>query len=626
MTRVTSSPARALAVITASLTAAVFFAALVWIPATLLDAADELVRAADALDAALVSEARRSAVSIAEAHALDVLPVLERARREPLVERHGDALFVAGARVTPAPTLCADAAAAHAGPESLDAEHESVVREVELAAASADGARLERAVRAGLADEVNHRRLPQLAFAGRRRVVAALVRSGRADALLLRILVGGTASAPSASRPSAPSPATALAALEIEPLVELLLRARPRLCGEHRARARADVRALATAVGVELGAADERFDEDVRDELLPQQLPDAAGGDIPLAWAGHGVVVPVRRAGANDAHEVSAVLWRVTPAALAERIRTSMTAAHGEPLDVHVAWSGGATPLSAVDVRVMSPAAQRRTTAERVRSAARLGAGAVGVGGLACVGLLAGAMRAGRRRAALRRDLVTAVTHELRTPLASMRLQLDALERRGLDARTTETLARLGHDVSSLESMVENVLGYGRIARGGVVLRRAPFQLASLCSEVIDVQRDAQQTLPGDVTWTLEGEDVRVDGDAELIRMVLSNLLANAARHNPKAHRQVHVRVQTAPGVARVVVEDDGAGISAADHIRVFRPFERSLTLSRGAGLGLTLAREIARLHGGDVRLEATGPTGSAFVLELPTGITGGTA
>ncbi|HXV93082.1 MAG TPA: HAMP domain-containing sensor histidine kinase, partial [Pseudonocardia sp.] len=224
---------------------------------------------------------------------------------------------------------------------------------------------------------------------------------------------------------------------------------------------------------------------------------------------------------------------------------------------------------------------------------------------------------AARESEARTRRFVADAAHELRTPLAGVQAVAEAVASPELDPEERDrlTLLLLGQ-AHRAGRLVDDLLALARID-AGIDLRREPVELLALART--EVQR--VQLIAPDRTVAVEGTPVTVDGDPARLGQVLANLLDNARRHTPPGGR-IAVRVSV-EGPAVVRVTDSGPGVPPADRERIFDRLVR-LDESRtaddgGAGLGLAIARGIARAHGGELRcVEPPDGTGAAFELVVP--------
>jgi signal transduction histidine kinase len=223
-----------------------------------------------------------------------------------------------------------------------------------------------------------------------------------------------------------------------------------------------------------------------------------------------------------------------------------------------------------------------------------------------------------------RRELFAAISHDLRTPLSSLRLLTDSVGDGMADAQTSE---RLGFHVDSLESLIDDLFELSRIEAGDVQWLVEPVDLADIIEETVEGMRlrasEERVTLGYDLSVGLP----RVRANPEKIQRVLFNLLENAIHHTP-ADGTITVTGR-APDDREVVVEvaDVGTGIDEDDRERVFEPFHRGgMEASRsrdGAGLGLPICRAIVEAHHGRIWLEdATQGTRICFALPMDTGVT----
>ncbi len=231
------------------------------------------------------------------------------------------------------------------------------------------------------------------------------------------------------------------------------------------------------------------------------------------------------------------------------------------------------------------------------------------------------ALRRERTLATLKTDFVANVSHELRTPLASILLLSENLEAGRVtseaDKSRYHTLIR--REALRLRRLVDDVLDFSRLERGKRIdIRREPLRvdpwLERACEELAEWAREHSLELGIERSAT----EAEAEIDAEALRRALLNLLDNARKHSGGTKVELAALREGRELVLRV--RDHGRGISAEDRERVFEPFMRlSNGDAPGAGLGLSIVREIAREHGGTVRAldPASGP-GIVFEMRIP--------
>jgi signal transduction histidine kinase len=218
-------------------------------------------------------------------------------------------------------------------------------------------------------------------------------------------------------------------------------------------------------------------------------------------------------------------------------------------------------------------------------------------------------------------NFIDAVTHELHTPLASLRLYLDTLRKPDLDAEVRdEFVGIMSDDVERLERTIRRVLDAARSEAPR--FHREIVDLGKLLGECVEEAREAHGLSGEHIGLTLPGP-AQVRGDVEQLRLAFRNLIENAIRYAGSRLR-VDVRVRrTSSRKLEVEVADQGVGISSASLRRLFQRFQRLGNETprpvRGLGLGLYIVRNVVRAHGGSVRAESEGPgLGSRFIVKLP--------
>ena len=222
---------------------------------------------------------------------------------------------------------------------------------------------------------------------------------------------------------------------------------------------------------------------------------------------------------------------------------------------------------------------------------------------------------------------INAVTHELKTPVASIRLYLETLERRELPQEKRREFYRVMIDDSDrLLQLIEQVLQAGRTSARAVVLHQVRVDLRDTVRECLDLARMRHHLEPEALAYSDRvGSPQRatVLGDPDELKAALSNLVDNAIKYS---NNGVRVEVELTPVDERRVairVTDQGIGISPAELKRIFRRFyripEAVAMRIKGTGLGLFIVSRIARKHGGKVFAESPGPgRGSTFTIQLP--------
>jgi two-component system, OmpR family, sensor histidine kinase KdpD len=217
----------------------------------------------------------------------------------------------------------------------------------------------------------------------------------------------------------------------------------------------------------------------------------------------------------------------------------------------------------------------------------------------------------------LRASLMGAVSHDLRTPLASVKTAVTALRRAAVDGSLgpedrDELLGLIEQQSDALDRLVANLLDMTRIQSGALELRRAITPLA----DVVEGGLRASAVVPDSVQIALPADVPPVDVDQVLMEQVLANLLDNAARHSPDG-TPVRIEAAARGSVVELSVTDRGPGIPAADRERVFTMFSRIGAEGR-AGLGLAIARAFVEAHGQTIHVEDAPGGGARFVVTLP--------
>jgi two-component system sensor histidine kinase SenX3 len=231
------------------------------------------------------------------------------------------------------------------------------------------------------------------------------------------------------------------------------------------------------------------------------------------------------------------------------------------------------------------------------------------------------------RRSEQHDSFINAVTHELKTPVASIRLHLETLQRRHLSDEIKQDFYRIMlSDADRLTETVEQVLKAGRAGDKKAGREKVEVDFAQLVRDCMDAIRTRHHLQPQAMRYELatgNGNGLHVRGSAEDLRTAVANVLDNAVKYSGD-HVDVRVRLETPDDKHLVLrVQDHGAGIAPEDLKRIFRRFHRvanrKLAHVKGTGLGLFIVKSIAKKHGGTAFALSEGEgRGTTVVIELP--------
>jgi signal transduction histidine kinase len=225
-----------------------------------------------------------------------------------------------------------------------------------------------------------------------------------------------------------------------------------------------------------------------------------------------------------------------------------------------------------------------------------------------------------------RRELVAAVSHDLRTPMAALRLLVDAVDDDVVDEATRRRyLTTMRSNIDSLSAMIDDLFELSRIEAGQIEWSMRQVELALLVEETIEAMRPEARARQVHVRSELTDPRLSAQANPEKLQRVLFNLLRNAIRHTP-ADGSVTVRAEAGLEAVMIEVADTGDGIAPDALAHVFEPFYRgprdAARDSEGAGLGLAICRAIVENHGGRIWI---GPSeqGTSVRFSLPSGLAG---
>jgi signal transduction histidine kinase len=227
------------------------------------------------------------------------------------------------------------------------------------------------------------------------------------------------------------------------------------------------------------------------------------------------------------------------------------------------------------------------------------------------------------RRNAQHDAFINAVTHELKTPVASIRLYLETLQARSVDEnKRAEFYQIMLDDSDRLLATIEQVLRTGRMGASSRILHFSVIDLGDLVEECVGKAR-ALHGLTGDSLDYQPGPSLKIQGDLDEVRAAVSNLIDNAVKYSGNAVKVVVEASKVDGKYIAVRVKDQGAGIPKTELKRIFQRFYRVpgplATRLKGTGLGLYIVRSVAKRHGGRAWAESEGPGhGSTFVVQFP--------
>lgn len=222
------------------------------------------------------------------------------------------------------------------------------------------------------------------------------------------------------------------------------------------------------------------------------------------------------------------------------------------------------------------------------------------------------------------KSFLSSVTHELRSPLASLQLTFETMKTRQIDGDTRNKMLEMAmEDIERLTRLVDQILVSSRLDRG---LRGFSEEAEHLClGEFIKTTALRAQWLDPDIEKRLEiicPQELEIHVPIPVMRLIISNLVENAIKYSPKGN-PIKILVTLKEGMITIAVKDDGFGLSSADKKRIFRMFHRaSITQKKaipGTGLGLFIVKSLAKTLGGHAWAESPGKDkGSTFYLSFP--------
>ena len=249
---------------------------------------------------------------------------------------------------------------------------------------------------------------------------------------------------------------------------------------------------------------------------------------------------------------------------------------------------------------------------------------------LSMLWLIGRSLREERELKRSHQNFLSAVTHEFKTPLATLRLLVETAQLRDLDGeKRRDYLARMAGEVDRLERTSEQVLAAARLEQGPLAARMEPRDLRDAVAQRLAALRPGLEARGARLCLEAGAEALPVSLDEDAFALVLGNLLDNAVKYAPEGRREVTVRLGSRGDLVEMHVDDRGIGVDESERERIFERFHRSgdesTRRAAGTGLGLHLVRSTVEAMNGWVRAEPNPEgIGSRFTVTLPRRVAAG--
>ena len=215
-------------------------------------------------------------------------------------------------------------------------------------------------------------------------------------------------------------------------------------------------------------------------------------------------------------------------------------------------------------------------------------------------------------------DFLNHISHDLRTPLGNIRTVLQLFQLEGMKDDAPELLQCALKNCDKVTSLLEDIISFAEFQNGKLQPLSTDFSLDELLEEILLIHQPlarAKNLSLSNISTGLKNS-IPLHSDRQHLFRILSNLVENAIKYTERG--SVTISLQEELAATNIYVRDTGSGISVNDFSRIFAPFERSHQNSRGAGLGLTICKNLADLHGYTIRVESNPSEGSTFILSIP--------
>lgn len=225
--------------------------------------------------------------------------------------------------------------------------------------------------------------------------------------------------------------------------------------------------------------------------------------------------------------------------------------------------------------------------------------------------------------AQFREAMFSNVTHELKTPMASIQLVVDALNspHSGLSAQQQQQVSFAARELTRMELLIEKILSFGKLDKKQLALTKELVDMGALVNEAAAILSVALNDKKGHIEVSLPPASAIVKGDRILLLNMLLSIIDNAVKYTEVAP-QIKISLNAADNNIIARITDNGPGVDIHLHEKIFEPFFRLQTGNihnvKGHGLGLSFARQVAALHNGTITLQSQPGKGSTFIIMLP--------
>jgi signal transduction histidine kinase len=215
-----------------------------------------------------------------------------------------------------------------------------------------------------------------------------------------------------------------------------------------------------------------------------------------------------------------------------------------------------------------------------------------------------------------RKEFLALISHELKSPMARMKLALELLSEKGSDPSLIQSMQS---DISESEKLVEQLLVLSRLEMEIPTTNFEPVDVSAVMERAIEQINPQARSARVTIEFTPPSHSLVVKGDAEQLQRAFANVLENGVKFSP-AGSNVDVQIELLSPSIRVRISDQGSGLLPAEQEKIFEPFYRSKSAKEkeGSGLGLFIARRIVESHSGKISASANQPAGTVLTIELP--------